>query len=199
MMDDFYQKQREREREKIKKIFSAILEEPNPRITEEEFQRDWLQLFMSIPKDDNNPVPILKWVHEVSLSPYRAVDVIRGGRKTFEQGRPTVEGGELLFVVPPLLDSDAIEISQNNHGFFELIMEYKDRAKHHGGEGERFFQSQIEPLFKKSKNARTFQDEMNKIAVGYGYPPIGVNANDGSTAPQTQEQQEVTITRRADF
>ena len=109
MMDDFYQKQREREREKIKKIFSIILEEPNPRITEEEFQRDWLQLFMSIPKDENNPVPILKWVHEVSLSPYRAVDVIRGGRKTFEQGRPTVEGGELLFV----------EIQESRSFFFE--------------------------------------------------------------------------------
>lgn len=177
---DYHRKRREDERTKVKRLFSLILDAPRPRLRIEDFERDWLNVFFGEPIAGET-IPILKWVIEVSGSPYVYVDIVKGGRAVRSGQLLQAQGGEVVFSVPPILYSDGVLLPEKHTSFFELVMELKDRIKRHPAEGERYMEANIAPLFLKNEDTPTFVDEMNEIARYYGYPTIG-GAKDASSS-----------------
>lgn len=187
MIEKEIQRRREAESKKIRSILQQVLDVPNPRIRVEDFEKNWLNMFFGVPVEGET-IPILKWVHEVSGSAYQQVDVVRGGVRYRDGQRILVRGGEVLFTVPPLLNSDAIDVKVPASGFFELIMELKDRDRQHPAEGERYMQHMIEPLFVRKEAQETFVAQMNEIAKRYGYPTINYGGQDGNKVTPSGEQ-----------
>ena len=199
MIKDAMQKRRLEVAEKLRKSFSAIIDDQPPAIGLADFEKDWLNMFFGQPVEGET-IPILSWVHRVSGSPYQRVNVVSGGTRYRVGNRILVKGGTLEFVVPPIFNGDAIDIKQPGSGYFELIMELKDRTLRHSAEGDRFMQATIEPLFTVKENNDTYVEQMDIIARRYGFPTIGKPTVDSNISSESvNETPKERYTSQSDF
>lgn len=79
-----------------------------PRIDYYEFREKWLALFNAASHEDGL-APLGEWVQAVARgNPFMPVDVYKDGRVVIDELFPeytTIEGGELMFTVPPVLNN----------------------------------------------------------------------------------------------
>lgn len=81
-----------------------------PRVDYYEFRNRWLPLFNY--GFEEGQAPLGEWVQQVCLNhAFMDVDIVKGGRKVPNQLYPgtfTIEGGEYMFTVPPILNRDIV-------------------------------------------------------------------------------------------
>ena len=79
-----------------------------PRIDYYEFREKWLALFNAASHEDGL-APLGEWVQAVARgNPFMPVDVYKDGQVVIDELFPeytTIEGGELMFTVPPVLNN----------------------------------------------------------------------------------------------
>lgn len=143
-----------------------------------EFTSKWANLFLAKvdPATNNRKegIPVALWCSEVSVNPYTWVDVIG-------------QNNEVVFSVPPLMNSDAVKLSNIN--FYHHVMELQAMADHGSPlpEMENYRQQHILRFFESDPNADTYLEAMNKMAVFYGYAPFTALSKDGKTILPTGE------------
>ena len=125
------------------------------------FERRWLNMFIGKvdPNDQPRGFPVLKWIAEVTTNPYTWVDIID-------------RDGEVVYSVPPLLNSDAVKIQHVD--FYHHVMELQAMRDH--GEPKHVIQAYQEKhilnLIGRDENADLYMKEIHKIAMYHGYAPF---------------------------
>lgn len=79
-----------------------------PRVDYHEFRTRWLPLF-NAESNPNGYAPLGEWVQQVARgNSFLGVEVVKGGMKVVDEmyGGYTIQGGEVMFVVPPILNRD---------------------------------------------------------------------------------------------
>lgn len=126
-----------------------------------EFSRKWLSMFICKIDDETREkgVPISEWVRQVTQNPYTWVDIIE-------------PSGNIAYSVPPLLNSDAVDIKHVD--FYHHIMEMQAMVDHGAakGEVEQYRQQNILTFIGSNPNAKTYIEEINKMAMYHGYAPF---------------------------
>jgi len=120
---------------------SLVVQHERKRLPEPVFRAHFLPHFTGQPNLDSASNPFTNWI-AVAGSPTAMVDVIN-------------EGGEVLFTVPPMMDSTIINLNQvGGKRLNDLIVELKLHGESIPGAADRFYNT-------------TFQKKLATIAPGH--------------------------------
>lgn len=144
------------------KLKAEIIDNPDRlKMPIAEFQRNWLNMFICKldPKDQTQGIPVVRWINEVTRNPYTWVDVI-------------LPDGSVAYSVPPLLNSDAVEVTHTD--FYHHLMEMQAMVDHGAakGEVERYRERNVMQFIGSNPAAETYMNEINKMAMFHGYAPF---------------------------
>lgn len=132
-----------------KVIVDLVNESPalydRPRLDYFEFRDRWLPLFN---KDSNTALaPLGEWIQGVARgNGYMDVDIIKGGRAIPDEMYPpymTIEGGELMFTVPGILNR-AIKVELDSGRVLDNVLTESQRKREgHLVAGEKYYNEEF--------------------------------------------------------
>ena len=123
-----------------------------PKIDYVEFREKWLPLFNAASND--GLAPLGEWVQCIARgNPFMPVDVIQGGHIILDElypeappGQPpftTIEGGKLMFTVPPILNNQIQVSLKDGRGVDNVAIQADAMSKRMAVAGERYLQKNL--------------------------------------------------------
>lgn len=116
-----------------------------PRIDYYTFRDKWLPLFNA--SSNNGLSPLGEWIQGVAYgNAYMEVEVVKGGRIVQDELFPdytTIEGGEVMFIVPSILNRDLQVSLVNDRVIDNVVVEAQRLREKLVVEGENFYNTEF--------------------------------------------------------
>lgn len=144
---------------------------PNPRIDYHEFRNNWLAIFNA--ESHEGKAPLGEWVQaKCRGNPFLGVDVIKGGTPVPDglyEGQMTIEGGEYMFTVPPILNNHIDVKLKSGKNISNVAIKSAEMSKRIAVAGDKHFQKNIiEDLVVEVEDETRLSREMDKIFEHFG-------------------------------
>lgn len=155
-------------------ILSEIKQEglySRPRVDYHEFRTQWLALFNDESHDGR--APLGEWIQAKCRSnPFIEVDVFKGGRVMSDplyEGQTTVEGGEYMFTIPPILNNGIDIKLKSGKNISNVATQSAEVSKRIAAAGANHFKKNvIDDLVINVENETRLSKEMDKIFEHFG-------------------------------
>lgn len=170
-----------------------------PRIDYYEFRNRWLPLFNY--GFESGQAPLGEWVQQVCLNhAFMDVDVVKGGRKIpnpLYPGNFTIEGGEYMFTVPPVLNRDIVVELKSGRTIDSVVVNAQRQREVLAKSGDALMNKEIVNGVSISIPVDPMLFErMNKIFEHYGVQrtlPTGITKNTEKSNHTTEAAPEEKI------
>lgn len=187
-------------------IMGMIKQEPslisNPRIDYYEFRNQWLAIFNAETHDGK--APLGEWVQaKCRGNPFLGVDVIKGGTVVPDpmyDGQMTIEGGEYMFTVPPILNNRIDVKLKSGKNISNLAIKSSEMSKRIAVAGDNHFKKNIiEDLVIDVEDETHLSREMDKIFEHFGVKRKNRTGQVSTDAPNRTEENPLLRTSNDDL
>jgi len=175
---------------------------PNPRVDYYEFRNQWLAIFNAETHDGK--APLGEWVQaKCRGNPFLGVDVIKGGTPVPDgmyEGQMTIEGGEYMFTVPPILNNNIDVKLKSGKNISNVAIKSAEMSKRIAVAGDKHFKKNIlDDLEIEVEDETRLSREMDKIFDHFGVKRKNRASQVSTDAPNRTEENPLLRTSNDDL